>query len=198
MRPIAQLPPRTPTAAAVVLAGRRARLSPALAAASCGSRAAVVLRSGGRRRGAREQLVSELLNSDVTTVVVSSILSLHPIPAHALEALAVLRAAGLRVFSMADAWVSSADPATIQAVANFLRSAEARKNSKRGHDVIAEIRRKQNAKVGRPRKPVDVERARVLVEQHGYRKAASMLGNISASSVRRALLHAAPIIGGAP
>lgn len=136
-----------------------------------------------------------MLEADVATVVVEAIAALHPVPSRALEVLATLLEVGLRVVSLSDGWVSSADPKTLHAVSNYLSGIETKKNSKRGREVVAEIRRAGNKKVGRPKKNCDVEHARALVEAHGYRKAASMLGNISASSIRRALLQASPTRG---
>lgn len=166
-------------------------------AAAAGHQVCRVVRARGRRQGAREALVAELLEANVTTVVVEAISALHPVPARALEVLATLLNVGLRVVSLSDGWVSSADPKTLHAVSNYLSGIETKRNSKRGREVVAEIRRVGNKKVGRPKKSCDIERARALVEAHGYRKAASMLGNISASSIRRALLQASPT-GGAP
>lgn len=166
-------------------------------AAAAGYQVCRVVRARGRRGGAREALLAELLEADVTVVVVEAITALHPIPAKALEVLAGLLEVGIRAISLSEAWASSADAKTLHAVANYLSGVEAKRNSKRGREVIAEIRRAGNKKVGRPKKSCDVERARALVEAHGYRKAASMLGNISASSIRRALLQASPT-GGAP
>lgn len=134
--------------------------------------------------------MSELLSSGVSVVVLPTLAALHPVPARALGLLGSMLSAGLRVVSPTDGWIAAADAQTVSAVASHLLNDEAQRNSRRGRSVIAAIRATGQRKVGRPSKPVNVVEARRLVEAHGYRKAARLMGNTSASSVRRALLKA--------
>jgi hypothetical protein len=134
--------------------------------------------------------VAELLSSGVSVVVLPTLAALHPVPARALGLLGALLGAGLRVVSPADGWMAAVDAQTVSAVASHLLNDEARRNSQRGRSVIAAIRATGQRKVGRPSKPVNVVEARRLVDAHGYRKAARLMGNTSASSIRRALLKA--------
>src|SRR4051812_39042955 len=87
--------------AAVVLSGRRSRMPQKLAKAAmntgCGS--ITVIRGGGRRRGAPEALVSDLLGRGVRTVVVSSLGHLHPQVGTQLAILATLLQNQIRVLS---------------------------------------------------------------------------------------------------
>lgn len=148
-----------------------------------------VIKARGRRAGASEALVEELVTSGVGTVVLESLAKLHPVPSKALALLAALRSAGLRVVSLVDGWAGDADPTTLLCVATYLAAVEQKQNSKKGRAAIA-VARVNARRVGRPKKEVHVERARVLVEQHGFRKAAAMLG-LGATTVRRALMQAA-------
>lgn len=144
-----------------------------------------VIRGGGRRRGATEALVAELLGSGVMGVVIESLRSLNPVPAKALAALASMMSAGLVVTSIADPWTTACDAQTLTMVSSFLVAAEKAKSSRAGHSAIA-VARAQDRRIGRPRRTFDVERARVLVEQHGFRRAARELG-VGATTIRRAL-----------
>lgn len=147
-----------------------------------------VVRGKGRRSGASETLVSDLLTAGATVVILPSLAALHPVPARALGVLGALLSAGVRVVSTSDGWVASLDPQTVAAVATYLLNDETRRNSRRGRSVIAAVRR-TGRKVGRPAIPIDVDEARRLVELGGYRRAGRAL-RVSASSVRRALLKA--------
>lgn len=180
--------------AALVISGRRAAVDDQLreVAAARGERQCVVLRTGGRRSGASKRLVAELLDARVSTVVVPSLLTLHPSAPNALAMAAALMTSGVALVSLSDAWLTSVDPPTVAAVASFLMSDERRRASAHGRNAIALVR-KTGKRIGRPSKPlpVPVEQARQLVEQLGWRGAARRIG-ISAASIRRALERVEP------
>lgn len=149
-----------------------------------------VIRGGGRRRGAPEALVAELVGCGVLNVVVESISALHPIPAKALATLAAMRAAGLTVSSIADPWTTTCDPQTLVMVATYLSAEEKRRNSRAGRAAVA-VARVRHARIGRPPVPIEIERARALVEQHGSIRRAARELRVGASTLRRALRQAA-------
>jgi DNA invertase Pin-like site-specific DNA recombinase len=149
-----------------------------------------VLKGGGRRRGAAEALLKDLLSGGVATVVVESIERLHPVPAKALALLSSIRAAGLRVVCLSDGWADSADVTTLQAVATYLAAVEQRAASRRGRTAVASARASGRS-LGRPRKPVDLSRARALIEQFGSIRRAAREMNLGASTLRRAFKRAA-------
>lgn len=178
--------------AAVVLGGRRARTTPELTKCvmESGAASATVIRSGGRRRGASESLVGDLLERGVTTVVVTSLAALHPSVASQLAILGALLTSGIRVVSVTDAWVSMVDPKTVAFIAGLLASDEHRRASRAGRSVVAQLRRAGTA-VGRPRAalnvaPVDAQR---LVAEQGWRRAARTIGT-SPATLRRVLARA--------
>lgn len=143
-----------------------------------------VLKGGGRRRGAAEDLLKDLLSGGVATVVIESLARLHPIPARALGLLAAMRSAGLRVVCLTDGWAGTADVETLKSVASYLEAAEHKKNSRAGRRAIA-VARAGGRKLGRPRKEWDRVRAAALVAELGsYRKAATALG-IGCTTLRR-------------
>lgn len=182
------------SAAALVIPGRASGEhleSLRRAAASKGLPRCLVLRSRGRQRGAPEALVAEILGAGVEVVIIPSLMVLHPSPEKALAIVGALlmAGAGVRVTSLAEAWVSGLDAATVASVSAYLVAAQNRLRSREGHQVIAAVRQ-AGRKIGRPAKPVDVVEAKRLVEQGGgYRAAGRALG-VSASSVRRALMRA--------
>lgn len=175
--------------AALVVATRRgpgvARLRNV--AASVGLRSCRVLRSRGRRAGAREGLVAELLEAGVGVVVVPTLRVLHPSPAEALSMVSALAALGIRVVSVEQAWVTSAPANVLAAIAVFLADEERRRASRHGRRVVAVMRR-DGARVGRPRKALPVQPAEALrlVNERGWRAAGRAIG-LSPASVRRAL-----------
>jgi hypothetical protein len=182
----------------VLVIGRRDRDLSAPRAKAGGANC-VVIRSQGRRAGASEALVKELLAAGATTVVVPSLLSLHSTPSRALGIVAALRAAGVVTHSLAEPGISSADGPTLTSIAGFLVAAEKQRASRQGAEVIARLSR-TGRPIGRPRKslPCSVEEARAVVEERGYRLAGQLLG-LSASTVRRVLKVAAETTkGGAP
>ena len=126
----------------------------------------------------------------VTSVVVCGLASIHPSPARAIGIVAALYSASVIVHSLNEPGIAAADSATLSTIATFLLAAEQRRASKAGSKVITVVR-KIGKRVGRPPKPllVPVGQARHLVQLHGYRRAAVLLG-VSASSVRRALVKA--------
>lgn len=183
----------TSIGAALVVPGRvRAPQLHALrvAAEVTGFPCCAVVRGRGRRAGAPEALVKELLDAGATSVVVPSLAALHPSPPRALAIVAVLSAAGLTVHSLAEPAIAAADSATLSTIASFLLAAEQRRASKVGSKIIT-VAKNTGKRVGRPPKPlpVPVEQVRSLVERHSYRRVGVMLG-ISSSGIRRALLKA--------
>lgn len=149
-----------------------------------------VLKGGGRKRGAAEALLKDLLSGGVATVVVESIERLHPIPARALGLLSAIRSAGLRVVCLTDGWADSADVETLKAVASYLSAVEQRAASKRGRTAIASARA-SGRRLGRPKKPVDLARAHALIEQYGSVRRAAREMNLGATTLLRALRKAA-------
>lgn len=145
-----------------------------------------VVKGGGRKRGAAEALLKDLLSGGVATVVIESIERLHPVPARALGLLAAMRSAGLRVVCLTEGWADSADVETLKAVASYLSAVEQRAASKRGRAAIAAAR-VAGRSLGRPRKSVDLSRARALVEQHKSIRRAAMVLQVGATTLRRAL-----------
>ena len=182
----------TPSAAALILPSVRRSQVERLRAqgVALGLHPVRVLKSHGRRKGASAALVTELLESGVSTIVIESISKLHPIPAHALALVGALMNAGLRVISVRDGWAANADPNTLMAAAAFITGIEEKRNSKRGRESAA-VLRKTGRRVGRPARPlpVPVGEARQAVETLGWRGAARAL-SISAASIRRALAKA--------
>jgi hypothetical protein len=149
-----------------------------------------VIRGGGRRRGAPEALVAELLGSGVMNVVVESLRALHPVPAMALATLAAMKSAGLVVTSICDPWATTSDAQTLTMVSSYLSAEEQRRNSRAGRAAVA-VARARNARIGRPVVPIDLERARALIAQHrSVRRAAREL-QVGATTLRRALRQAA-------
>lgn len=149
-----------------------------------------VLKGGGRRRGAAEDLLKDLLSGGVATVVIESIERLHPVPARALGLLSAMRSAGLRVVCLTDGWADSADVETLKSVASYLSAVEQRAASKRGRTAIASARA-SGRRLGRPKKSVDLARARALVEQHGSIRRAARELQVGATTLRRLLENAA-------
>lgn len=174
-----------------------------MAASGQGLARSVVVRGGGRRRGASERLVADVLDAGVSTVVVPSLAAFHPASSGALAIAGALLQAGVRVVSIREGAFSSTDGATIAAVASFLQEEERRRASLRGRRTIALVRQTRQ-RVGRPAKPLPVSagQARDLIASVGWRAAAKRIG-ISAASMRRALareglLPVAESTGGAP
>lgn len=177
------------TQVAVVVTGRRTQAqqsSPAIELAA-GLGRHVVVRGHGRRSGAGERLVAELLDAGVSTVVVPALTSLHPSAAKALGIAGALLMAGVRVVSLADGWLAFAEAETLVAVATHLQAEEHRKASVLGRRSIGLVRR-GGGRVGRPPKPltVPVEVARDCASDLGWRLGARKAGT-SAASLRRAL-----------
>jgi DNA invertase Pin-like site-specific DNA recombinase len=178
--------------AALVVTGRRRigdrHLVEAAAAHSGGG--CLVVRGRGRRSGASEALVSDLLNAGISTVVVASLSALHPSTATALSIVGALLTSGIRLVSLADGWTAKVDPETVVAIASYLSADQQRRASRQGRTVIASVRQ-TGAKVGRPSRPLPVspEEARQLVEQLGWRGAGRRVG-ISPASLRRRLAAA--------
>lgn len=149
-----------------------------------------VVKGGGRRRGAAEDLLKDLLSGGVATVVIESIERLHPVPARALGLLSAMRSAGLRVVCLTDGWADSADVETLKAVASYLSAVEQRAASRRGRTAIASARASGRS-LGRPKKTVDLSRALALVQQHGSIRRAARELQVGATTLRRALRQAA-------
>jgi hypothetical protein len=177
------------TKAAVVVAGRRRGGDRRLvdAAAAHGGGQCLVVRGRGRRSGASETLVTELLNAGVSTVVVASLAVLHPSATSALGIAGALMAAGIRLVSLADGWTATVDPKTVVAISVYLSADQQRRASRQGRSAVASVRH-TGMKVGRPCKPLPVppDEARQFVEQFGWRGAAKKVG-VSAASIRRSL-----------
>lgn len=134
--------------------------------------------------------MAELVGSGVLTVVVESLRALSPVPAKALAMLAAMKSAGLTLTSIADPWTTACDPQTLVMVASYLSAEEKRRNSRAGRAAVA-VARVRHARIGRPPVPIDLERARALVEQHrSIRRAARELG-CGASTLRRTLARLA-------
>lgn len=149
-----------------------------------------VVRARRRRAGASENLVEQILAEGVETVIVESVSVFSPSAAKSLGIVAALRSAGVTVLSLTDGALVAGDIGTLAAVAAFLAAVEQRSASKRGRAAIAVARANQR-RVGRPKKPVDLVRARALVEQHGSIRRAAREMNLGATSLRRALQRAA-------
>lgn len=149
-----------------------------------------VLRGRGRRAGAPEQLVEEVLAAGIKTVIAESLTAFHPSAARALGTVAALRLAGVAVVTLNDAPVANGDPATLSAVATYLAAVEQRAASRRGRTSIA-VARVAGRRLGRPKKPVDLSRARALIEQYGSVRRAAREMNLGVSTLRRAIRQAA-------
>ncbi len=177
---------------ALVVTGRRRGGDRRLvdAAATHGGGQCLVVRGRGRRSGAAEALVSEVLNAGASTVVVASLAALHPSATTALGIAGALMTAGIRLVSLADCWTATVDPHTVVAISVYLSADQQRRASRQGRTVIASVRQ-AGAKVGRPSRPLPVspDEARRLVEQFGWRSGAKKVG-VSAASIRRALARA--------
>jgi hypothetical protein len=156
----------------------------------------LVLRSRGRRKGAAEDLVAQVLEARVGVLVVPSLMTLHPSPARALGMVSMLVSAQVTVQVSTAPWVARADAGTLSAVASYLVAEEERRASRNGRRAIAQVRKAGG--VGRPSKPLSVspEEAKQLVKQFGWRGAGRRTG-VSPASLRRALAKAGllPVIG---
>jgi DNA invertase Pin-like site-specific DNA recombinase len=130
------------------------------------------------------------LGASIATVVLPSVSVLHPVSfAHALSIASALVSSGLKLVSLTEAWLSTADPSTLAAVSAALIAQELRKASRRGSSVVLALaRRNGGGKVGRPAKPISVspEEALRLVNEQGWRKAARNIGT-SPATLRRTL-----------
>lgn len=153
-----------------------------------GSRLCQVIRSRGRRAGASEEVVAEIVSTATKSVVVPCLSVLHPTGARALAIVAALRAAGVAVHSIAEPWVATVDAATLASVAAYFSVQANRERSKKTRTALGVVRASGRS-IGRPRKPIPVGRAAELVEQFGYRKAGQLLG-VGATSIRRAIARA--------
>lgn len=177
---------------ALVIGGRRAKVSPELSsAARAVGGECVVLRGGGRAKGSSEDLIAALLDEKAGCVVVASIRALHPRSARALALAGAVLAAGIRLVSLSEPWIGLTGAAPVLAgVGAYLMAEECRRASELGRGVVASLR-SRGQRIGRPRKvlPVPVVEARALVELRGWRGAARAIG-ISATSIRRALAEA--------
>lgn len=177
---------------AVVVTGRRTGDGRSRAAAVVGGQDAIVLRSGGRRRGATQALLTDLLARKVRTVVVPSLASLHPSIGCQLAMLGTLLQNEIRVVSVnpSESWLALLDPRSVSLIAGLIAGEEQRRASRHGRAVVAQLRQR-SARVGRPRTALKVtlaEAQRLVIEQ-GWRRAARTSGT-SPATLRRLLREA--------
>lgn len=178
---------------AVVVSGAKSGSKALLArAASEAGGDAILLRSRGRRHGATQALVADLLNRRVATVVVPSLAALHPSVASQLAILSTLLQHKIRVVSVSptESWVTVLDPTSVSLIAGLLAADEHRRASQHGRAVVAQLRQR-SARVGRPRTTLKVAlcEAQRLVGEKGWRRAARTIGT-SPATLRRLLREA--------
>lgn len=145
-----------------------------------------VVRARGRRAGAPENLIEEVVSAGIRTVIAETITAFHPSPARSLAVVVALRRAGVAVVTLNDGQVASGDPVTLAAVAAFLAGVEQKAASKRGRSAIAQARTNGRS-LGRPKKPVDLVRARALIEEHGSIRRAALVLGLGATTLRRVM-----------
>ncbi len=101
---------------ALVLPRRASALeSEAIARASVPDRCLIV-RTRGRRAGAGEDLVAELLGAGVAVAVIPALSTLHPSPTRALALVGALTIAGVKVVSINEPWLSTVHSPTLASI----------------------------------------------------------------------------------
>jgi len=178
----------------VLLRGRGSRLRAERAAVAplvgqlgvCGT---IELVDSGRKRPALARVLELARAGQIEAVVVASIESLGT-PVAALAVLAVLHGAGTKTRSAKEPWASSPTP-NIAEVARWLMEREAERKRAAAKRTLSYSRNRLGVRVGRPRVRVDLVRAVALVNELGFRRAASELVPRVGESTLRRLIAAA-------
>lgn len=173
----------------MLLRGRGSRLRAERAAVAhlvrqLGVGGPVELVDASRKRTAAARVL-ELANvGQLEAVAVASIETFGP-PAAALAALAALHAVGAKVRSARESWASSPTPGLAE-VARWLSDREAERKRAVAKRALGFSRNRLGVRMGRPRVRVDLLRAAALVNELGFRRAASeLVPRVGETTLRR-------------